>query len=319
MGPARPGPAWNADAAGVVGCYVNNSTQSGLRIGAVFPQTELGHDTGAIRTWGQEVERAGYRHALVYDHVLGADPAVHAPWDRPYDVRTTFREPFVLFGYLAALTSLELVTGVIILPQRQTALVAKQAAEVDLLTGGRFRLGVGIGWNQVEYQALGKDFRDRGRRSEEQIALLRRLFTEQSVTFEGAAEQVIGAGISPLPVQRPVPIWIGGSSPRAYERIGRLADGWFPQVGPGPGLEEALAIVDRAAREAGRDPAGIGLEGRVSYTGDLDAVLASVEKWRAAGATHVTVNTMGAGLPGVDGHLAVLRDLASSLALRVSA
>ena len=145
------------------------------------------NDTGAVRVWGQEVERAGYRHVLIYDHVLGADPAIHTPWDRPYDVRTTFREPFVLFGYLAALTSLELVTGVIILPQRQTALVAKQAAEVDLLTGGRFRLGVGIGWNQVEYQALGKDFGNRGRRSEEQIALLRRLFTHPIPAVLGAA------------------------------------------------------------------------------------------------------------------------------------
>jgi len=296
----------------VVGRCVSDSTGPGLRTGAVFPQTELGRDTGAVRAWAQEVERAGYRHALVYDHVLGADPAVHAHWDRPYDVRTTFREPFVLFGYLAALTSLELVTGVIILPQRQTALVAKQAAEVDLLTGGRFRLGVGIGWNRVEYQSLGKEFGNRGRRSEEQIALLRRLFTEQSVTFEGADEQVVGAGISPLPVQRPIPIWIGGSSARAYQRIGRLADGWFPQVAPGPDLDEARASVEQAAREAGRDPAGIGLEGRVNYTGDLDAVLASVEAWRAAGATHVTINTMGAGLPGVDDHLAVLRDVASA-------
>jgi probable F420-dependent oxidoreductase len=300
---------------GVVGTGVSDLTQDGLRIGAVFPQTELGHDTGAVRAWAQEVEHAGYRHALVYDHVLGADPAVHTGWDRAYDVQTTFREPFVLFGYLAALTSLELVTGVIILPQRQTALVAKQAAEVDLLTGGHFRLGVGIGWNQVEYQALGKDFGNRGRRSEEQIALLRRLFTEQSVTFDGADEQVSGAGISPLPVQRPIPIWIGGSSPRAYERIGRVADGWFPQVAPGPKLDEARAIVDEAARTAGRDPASIGLEGRVTYTGDLDAALAGIESWRSAGATHVSVNTMGAGLSGADGHLAVLRDLAASISL----
>jgi probable F420-dependent oxidoreductase len=294
---------------------VSDPTGTGLRIGAVFPQTELGHDTGAVRTWAQEVERSGFQHVLVYDHVLGADPAVHAPWKGPYDVRTTFREPFVLFGYLAALTSLELVTGVIILPQRQTALVAKQAAEVDLLTGGRFRLGVGIGWNRVEYQSLGKDFGNRGRRSEEQIALLRRLFTEPSVTFEGADEQVVGAGISPLPGQRPIPIWIGGSSPRAYARIGRLADGWFPQMAPGPALDEARGSVEQAARAAGRDPAGIGLEGRVSYAGDLEAALAALETWRAVGATHVSVNTMGAGLSGVDEHLAVLRDLARALKL----
>jgi alkanesulfonate monooxygenase SsuD/methylene tetrahydromethanopterin reductase-like flavin-dependent oxidoreductase (luciferase family) len=143
--------------------------------------------------------------------------------------------------------------------------------------------------------------------------LLRRLFTEESVTFEGADEQIVGAGISPLPVQRPIPIWIGGSSPRAYQRIGRLADGWFPQVVPGPALDEARGIVEKAARDAGRNPADIGLEGRVNYTGDLDAALASIENWRAVGATHVSINTMGAGLSGVDDHLAVLRDVASSL------
>jgi probable F420-dependent oxidoreductase len=285
------------------------------RIGAVFPQTELAGDTGAIRVWAQEVERAGYRHALVYDHVVGADPVVHAPWNGPYNAKTTFREPFVLFGYLAALTRLELVTGVIILPQRQTALVAKQAAEVDLLTGGNFRLGVGIGWNHVEYEALGKNFRDRGRRSEEQIDLLRRLWTEPSLTFEGKHEQVTGAGISPLPVQRPIPVWIGGSSPRAYERIGRLADGWFPQVQPGPELDEARAIVDQAARDAGRDPATLGVEGRVSYTGDTDAVVAAIEAWRAVGATHVSVNTMGAGLTTADAHVKVLSEIASAAGL----
>jgi probable F420-dependent oxidoreductase len=285
------------------------------RIGAIFPQTELGGDTGAIRAWAREVEHAGYHHALVFDHVLGADPAVHAPWDRPYNVKTTFREPFVLFGYLAALTGLELVTGVIILPQRQTALVAKQATEVDLLTGGRFRLGVGIGWNHVEYEALGKSFRDRGRRSEEQIELLRRLWTEPSLTFEGKHEQVTGAGLSPLPVQQPIPLWIGGSSPRAYERIGRLADGWFPQMQPGPELDEARGIIEAAARDAGRDPAALGLEGRVAYTGDPDAVAADIEDWRAAGATHVSVNTMSAGLPSADAHLKVLTEIASAAGL----
>jgi probable F420-dependent oxidoreductase len=288
---------------------------SAPRIGAVFPQTELASDTGAVRAWAQEVERAGYKHALIYDHVVGADPAVHAPWNRPYDVETTFREPFVLFGYLAALTRLELVTGIIILPQRQTALVAKQAAEVDLLTGGNFRLGVGIGWNDVEYEALGKNFKDRGRRSEEQIDLLRKLWTEPSITFEGKHEQVTGAGIRPLPVQRPIPVWIGGQSPRAYERIGRLADGWFPQFGPGPELDEARAIVDQGARDAGRDPATLGLDGRVNYKGDTGAVVAAIEAWRAVGATHVSVNTMGAGLTSADAHVKVLTDIASAAGL----
>src|ERR1700690_84117 len=154
-----------------------------MRIGVVFPQTEIGADRGAIREYVQRVEALGYTHLLAYDHVLGADPAVHKPWRGPYDIDTTFHEPFVLFGYLAALTSLELVTGIIILPQRQTALAAKQAAEVDLLTNGTFRLGVGTGWNEVEYEALGQDFHPRGRRMDQQIGLLRRLWTEPSVTF----------------------------------------------------------------------------------------------------------------------------------------
>ena len=282
-----------------------------MRIGVVFPQTELGGDPGAVRAMGQRVEELGFTHLLAYDHVLGADPAVHRDWAGPYDVDTTFHEPLVMFGYLAAVTTtLELVTGVIILPQRQTALVAKQAVEVDLLTGGRFRLGVGLGWNVVEYEALGENFRDRGRRSEEQIELLRRLWTERSVTFEGRHHRVTGAGVAPLPVQRPIPLWIGAAAPRAYARVGRLADGWFPMFGPGPRLDEARAVVDGAARDAGRDPAGIGMEGRISWQDDLDATLAAIETWRQIGATHLTVNTMGAGLTTVDEHLAALEAVA---------
>jgi probable F420-dependent oxidoreductase len=288
-----------------------------VRIGVVFPQTEIGADTGAVQAYAAAVEELGFAHVLVYDHVLGADPAVHRGWNGPYDVRTTFREPFVLFGFLAAVTSLELVTGIVILPQRQTALVAKQAAEVDLLTGGRFRLGVGIGWNAVEYEALGKDFTDRGRRMDEQIPLLRRLWTEQAVTHEGRYERVTGAGLAPLPVQRPIPVWIGGSSPPAYRRAGRLADGWFPQVPPGPRLDEARATVESAAADAGRDPATVGMEGRVSWgDGGVDRVVDHVARWRDAGATHVAVNTMGAGLGPVDGHLAALDSASEALGLR---
>src|SRR4051812_35045517 len=191
-----------------------------MQIGVVFPQTEIGAAVEAVRTYATRVEELGFAHVLAYDHVLGADPEAHAPWNGPYDVRTTFHEPFVLFGYLAAITSLEVVTGVIILPQRQTALVAKQAAEVDLLTEGRFRLGVGVGWNAVEYEALGKDFTDRGRRVDEQIELLRRLWTETTVTYEGGSERVTGAGLAPMPVQRPIPVWIGGQSEPAYRRVG---------------------------------------------------------------------------------------------------
>jgi probable F420-dependent oxidoreductase len=287
-----------------------------VRIGVVFPQTEIGADVGAVRAYAEGAEQLGFTHVLVYDHVVGADPALHAPWTGPYDVHTAFHEPMVLFGYLAAVTSLELVTGIIILPQRQTVLAAKQAAEVDLVTAGRFRFGVGLGWNAVEYEALGKDFSNRGRRLEEQILLLRRLWTEQTVTFEGTYDRVMGAGLAPLPVQRPIPIWMGAQSKPAYERVGRLADGWFPQVPPGPRLQEARAIVDAAAAEAGRDPSTLGIEGRVSWRDHGGGKLVEqAGRWRAAGATHLSVNTMGAGLGGVGGHLAALAEAAEILEL----
>ena len=287
-----------------------------MQIGVVFPQTELGGDVGAVRAYAEGVEQLGYAHLLAYDHVVGADPAVHHGWAGVYDVHTTFHEPFVLFGYIAAITSLELVTGIIILPQRQTVLVAKQAAEVDLLTNGRLRLGVGLGWNTVEYEALGKDFTNRGTRSEEQVALMRRLWTEQTVSHDGPSEHVTGAGLAPLPVQRPIPIWFGVSSPRALRRAGRLGDGWFPMVPPGPKLDEAKAVVDAAAIEAGRDPATIGIEGRANWgPAGLQTVLDDVGRWSRAGATHLSVNTMGAGLASVDEHLAALAAAAEGLGL----
>ena len=284
-----------------------------MRIGVVLPQTEIGADAGAVRAYAQGVEALGYGHVLAYDHVLGADPAVHTGWKRPYNVRTTFHEPFVLFGYLAALTSLELVTGIIILPQRQTVLAAKQAAALDVLSGGRLRLGVGVGWNEVEYEALGQDFTNRGRRIEEQVALLRRLWTEASLSFEGEFHRITGAGLNPPPVQRPIPIWFGAQSPRAYLRAGRLADGWFPQMQPGPELDEAIATVRQAAAEAGRDPGAIGMEGRIRWRGDPDAFGRLAEGWRAAGATHLSVNTMDAGLATIDDHLAALETAAGLL------
>jgi probable F420-dependent oxidoreductase len=283
-----------------------------MRIGVVFPQTELGGDAGAVRAWAQRAAELGFTHVLAYDHVVGADPAVHPGWDGPYDVHTTFHEPMVLYGYLAAVTAMELVTGIIILPQRQTALVAKQAAEVDLLTGGKFRLGVGIGWNRVEYQALGQDFGTRGQRLEEQITLLRRLWTEQSVTFAGTFDQVTGAGLAPMPVQRPIPVWIGAQSPPAWRRAGRLADGWFPQMAPGPQLREARRIVTEAATRAGRDPASLGMEGHLRWQQDQDEVAAAMRQWQDTGATHLSVNTMGAGLKTVDDHLAALATAAQA-------
>ncbi|CAN5376168.1 LLM class F420-dependent oxidoreductase [soil metagenome] len=284
-----------------------------MRVGVVFPQTELGGDPGAVRAYGERVEELGYTHILAYDHVVGADPGVHTGWGGPYDVHTTFHEPLVMFGYLAAVThALELVTGVIILPQRQTVLVAKQAAEVDLLSRGRLRLGVGIGWNAVEYEALGEDFGNRGKRSGEQIELLRRLWTEQSVSFDGTFHLVSGAGLAPMPVQRPIPVWIGAASEPGYRRAGRLADGWFPMMAPGPQLDDARAVVEQAATRAGREPADLGMEGRVSFRGDVDVVGTELTAWADAGASHLSINTMGAGLTTVDEHLAVLAEIATT-------
>jgi probable F420-dependent oxidoreductase len=286
-----------------------------MRIGVVFPQTEIGADPAVVRAYAVAVEELGYAHILAYDHVVGADPAAHPGWSGPYNVDSPFHEPFVLYGYLAAITSLELVTGVIILPQRQTALVAKQAAEVDLLTEGRFRLGVGLGWNPVEYEALGKDFSDRGRRITEQVDLLRRLWTEPVVTFCGRYERITAAGLAPLPVQRPIPIWFGAWSERALRRAGRLADGWFPQGRPGPEVDKAIAVVRGAAEAAGRDPDAIGMEGRVGLTHGVNEAVRQAHAWQERGATHVGVNTMGMGATGVDGHIAVLAAVAEELGL----
>ena len=285
-----------------------------MRVGVVYPQTELGGDAGAVRAYGRRLEELGYTHVLAYDHVVGADPGVYTDWNGPYDINTTFHEPLVMFGYLAAITtSLELVTGVIILPQRQAALVAKQATEVDLLSGGRLRLGVGVGWNPVEYEALGEDFHSRGKRCEEQVKLMRTLWTQQSVTYHGTFHRVTGAGLAPLPIQRPIPVWFGAQSPPAYRRAGRLGDGWFPQIQPGPQLDAARRIVLDAAAEAGRDPASLGMDGRVNWRSDPEEIARGLESWADAGATHVSINTMGAGLKSVDDHLDALGSAAEVL------
>jgi probable F420-dependent oxidoreductase len=284
----------------------------------VFPQTEIGADPAVVRAYVAAVEELGFRHILAYDHVVGADPFVHTGWNGPYDVDSTFHEPFVLFGYLAAITSLELVTGIVILPQRQTVLVAKQAAQVDLLAQGRFRLGVGLGWNQLEYEALGKDFTDRGRRLSEQVRLLRLLWTRRSVTFHGEYETVTGVGIAPLPVQQPIPLWIGAQSLAAYRRAGQLADGWFPQMQPGPRLDEAIEAVRAGAQAAGRDPASLGMNGRTRLNQGVDATVQRLHQWRELGATHLSIDTMRlvpTGSVGVDRHIAALAELADAIDL----
>jgi probable F420-dependent oxidoreductase len=280
-----------------------------MRLGAIFPQTEIGADPSAVKDFAQAAEDLGYDHILVFDHVLGADQTKRDSWDRPYNIDDMFHEPFVLFGYLAGITEkIEFTTGVLILGQRQTGLVAKQAAEVDVLTGGRLRLGIGIGWNDVEYEALGQSFSNRGRRSEEQIDLLRMLWTEESVNFEGRYHKVSDAGINPLPIQRPIPIWLGGGEDRVIQRIGKMADGWFPQFQPNSAGQEKIGIMREAAVNAGRDPKAIGIEGRVSLATDDQSDWEKIgASWDEVGATHFSINTMKAGLKGPDQHIEAIK------------
>jgi probable F420-dependent oxidoreductase len=276
-----------------------------MQLGVIFPQTEIGADPLAVRDFAQAAEEMGYEHVIVFDHVLGADTRYYTDWQGPYKKEDMFHEPFVLYGYLAAITQrLELVTAVIILGQRQTALVAKQAAEVDVLSGGRLRLGIGTGWNTVEYEALNENFHNRGKRSEEQIAVLRALWTQESVDFHGRWHHIMHAGLNPLPVQRPIPLWLGGRAEAVVERVGRLADGWFPQFPPN---EEGRATLERMrgyARAASRDPASIGIEGRISMADSTpDTWSRQAEDWGALGATHLSVNTMRAGLKTPAAHI----------------
>ena len=286
-----------------------------MRIGVVMPQLEIGVEASGIRAYAEAAQELGYKHLLVYDHVLGAHPPAHPGWAGPYNFESVFHEPFVLFGYLAGIApKLELVTGVIILPQRQTALVAKQAAQVDLLTEGKFRLGVGIGWNWVEYDGLGMNFKNRGRRMEEQIELMRQLWKEPIVNFDGRYEQIHGAGILPRPKQKSIPIWIGGSAEPAIKRAAEIADGFFPQRplegGWGPTLEKMREW--RSA--AGRDPSTFGIEARINGgIGTPDDWRKTYEEWRALGATHISVNTMGGNLGGPEGHIQRIREVWDSL------
>ena len=280
-----------------------------MRYGVVFPQTEIGKDPAAIRDFAQAAEELGYHHLLAYDHVVGANPASCPGWRPPYTYKDMFHEPFVLFGYLAGLTKrIELVTGVIILPQRQTVLVAKQAAALDVLSGGRLRLGIGIGWNPVEYEALGENFKNRGRRSEEQVEVMRKLWTQELVTFEGEWHKITDAGLNPLPIQRPIPIWFGGGHDQTLRRVARLGDGWFPLLGPDDKCRAMIEKIRAYTREAGRDPSSIGIEGRLAIGQRSEEEWAKdVEAWQSLGATHVTANTMKAGFSSPSGHVEAIR------------
>ena len=286
-----------------------------MRLGAIFPQNEIGNDPVAIREWAETAEGLGYDHILAYDHVLGASTANRPDWSGPYTDQTPFHEIFILFGYFAAITSrVELVTDVLILPQRQTALVAKQAAQIDLFSNGRLRLGIGIGWNEVEYVGLNENFRNRGARSEEQIAVMRALWTEPVVNFKGRWHEIPEAGINPLPVQRPIPVWIGGTADAAVERTGRIGDGWFPQMGPDDTARAKLDVLRTAAQGAGRDLQAIGIEPRVNLAqASLTEAAAQAERWRALGATHLSVSFMKAGHATAREHIAALAEAKAAL------
>ena len=282
-----------------------------MKIGVVFPQTEIGQDPAMIRDYAQAVEAMGYTHILAFDSVIGANPDRPGGWDSQYDYRHAFHEPFALFAFCAAVTRrIELVTGVLILPQRQTTLVAKQAAEVDVLSGGRLRLGIGVGWNPVEFEALGENIHDRGKRVEEQLEVMRLLWTRELVTYEGRWHRVPDAGIKPLPVQRPIPVWMGGESEAVLRRAARLADGWITlqTFRPGPAAQQTVDRLHGLVREAGRDPAAFGIEGRVALAQVPPAEWAKeLAAWRAMrGITHLCVNTMGLGLPDPEEHVRTL-------------
>ncbi len=280
-----------------------------MRFGVVFPQTEIGTDPAVIRDYAQTAEELGYTHILAYDHVLGANPASRAGWNPVYTYKDSFHEPFVLFGYIAGITKkIELVTGVIIVPQRQTVLVAKQAAALDILSGGRVRLGIGIGWNPVEYEALGQEFKNRGRRSEEQVELMRKLWTSELITFKGRWHQVTDAGLNPLPIQRPIPVWFGGGADEVLRRVARLGDGWLPLLGPDDNCRAAIEKLRSYTREAERNPDSIGIEGRMAG-GDrpVQQWLEEISAWKKLGATHLTLNTMKAGLSTPAAHVEAIR------------
>jgi probable F420-dependent oxidoreductase len=286
-----------------------------MKLGVVFPQTEIGPDPGGVREFAQAVQELGFDHLLAYDHVLGADVSDRRDWPGPYTAEHEFHEILVLFGYLAGIVpGLELVAGVLVLPQRQTALVAKQAAEIDILTGGRFRLGVGLGWNFVEFEALGEDFHNRGRRAEEQIEVMRLLWTEPVVDFEGRWHRVPRAGINPLPVQRPIPIWIGGSAEAAIRRAARVADGFFPQRPLEGGWPATMQQMREWLEEAGRDWSSFGVEQRINVAaGTSDEWRQTADEWRSLGATHLSLATMGGGLEGASGHIERLREAKEAL------
>lgn len=285
-----------------------------MQIGAVIPHHEIGTDPGAIRAYAEGAEQLGLDHLMLYDHVVGVDRNRPGGFEGPYDKDVAFHEPFVTFGFIAACTStVDLVTAVIILPQRQTVLVAKQAAEVAVLSANRLKLGVGVGWNDVEYLALNEDFHNRGRRQEEQVALMRRLWCEDAFSFDGEYHTIAHGSILPRP-SAAIPVLFGGSAPALLERCARLGDGWMPLGSPSEKVEGRIARLKQLREEAGLSWDGFEIRAQAQYAGgNADNWAAHAARWKELGATHVAIATHRADPTDVDGHLARIAEYQAAI------
>ena len=288
-----------------------------MQIGVVYPQTEFGHDPAAVRDFAQTAEGLGFSHIVAYDHVLGANPQRLGGWTGIYTHEHEFLEPFVLFTYMAAFTQrISFLPGILILPQRQTALVAKQAATLDVLSRGRLRMGIGLGWNEVEFQALGEDFHTRGRRMSEQVEVLRQLWSQPLVAFSGRWHTIPDAGLNPLPVQRPIPLWFGGTAAPALRRAARLGDGWLNSSRSQADAETLVGTVREFVAAAGRDPQSYGIEVRIRCgDGNPDDWLSQLARWKTFGVSHVAFNTLGSGFDAPPAHLQALTRFAQAAGL----
>lgn len=289
-----------------------------MRIGAIFPQTEFGNDPFAIKDYAQTAEGLGFTHILAYEHVLGVNPDRPGGWTGVYTYEHPFLEPFVLFSFMAAVThKIEFTTGILVLPQRQTALVAKQAATLDVISNGRLRLGVGIGWNAVEYTSLNQNFHDRGRRIEEQVQVLRLLWTQPLVNFSGRWHNIQDAGINPLPHQRPIPIWFGGHADAVLQRVARMGDGWLPSYRTPQEADASIRKLNDYLEACQRTMNQIGIEPRIYYgDGNPANWHAAIQGWQSLGATHLTLNTMGSGFQNPADHIAALNKFAQEIDLK---
>ena len=285
-----------------------------MQIGAVFPHNEIGTDPGAIKTYAQGVEAMGITHLLIYDHVLGADPDREGGFRGPYDKDVAFHEPFTTFAFIAGVTDkIDLITTVMILPQRQTVLAAKQAAEVALLSNNRFKLGIGVGWNELEYVGLNETFNNRGRRQEEQVDVMRKLWSEDSLDYTGEYHRIDKASINPRP-SKTIPIWFGGSAPALLDRVARLGDGWIPLMGANDKAKACIDTIKQTRKAAGLSFDNFGIQAQAQYAGGSpERWRKHAEAWRGMGCTHLAVATHNAGPTNVDGHLARIGEYQQAL------